>query len=1246
MKKSFTFAGLFAACFLFGQTVESGLLLHSSFDKFTTVPDYAANPQTVVSGIPQELQMRMYKDPANRHNAVMLNNKEFIGYSHQNNFNPQCGTISFWVKPVNWKMSDNRYFQTFFEVRSGDCAYRLIINKVNAAGLVNAALMNNGKKYFARVRADWKPGEWHKIDLVWNSSSMKLYVDGVPPAPGTSGETVFKEDPGLPASIQWATMRINYFQGWNVNPEWCTAYDDLKIYNRVLSPAEILNAYEKVVPSGKEHIKLQVTSPGTVPVSTPSAGEPAERTSASYVRISHSQDTLFLDFTVDNAGTKHDILARDGELWRNDSVEFHLIGGDGKARQFIVNPSGALYDSMAGNPEWDSQAKVSAARHGRNWTAHLEIPLKSLGGGNSFPVNFGITDLSAEPRHFTWSQLHQRTGFSDRKFFGTLILGSSAERVDLVSLGNLRAGQLNVNAQTAPGIRTETEYITMSGIRGKKAQAVLPEGKAEIIFRAFNAAGKTVAVYSRTAVVNPPVNLTTAAIPSENRIECRLDFSASGLKKSNVTLELKSEKDGRIYARKTVFANSPECTVSLPLPAALPDNTRYKVIASVGVFSAEQVFRVPDMTPFKTRVAVNHQVPAPWTPVTVSGQKWQVLDRTYEFENGPLPSQIVSRGKKLLVSPPRFLLNGSPIVWGKIKPGKNFGDYAGLSAEGSFNGGTAVIRGELWFDGMYRFDLALRPSAPLKIDSFQLQWSTPRELAVYALTPEYTPWKNDAVQLKWDPREYNSLFWLTGTESGLAWWCQSDANWIIDPNRDNITAKRNAGTVEISIDILSHAATLNGTAEYTMVFQATPPKRPDHALMREWAQGVYWFKDSDYVLVGGHSEAGQPAPDNIRNWTSLVPLNPAAFREHMKKMHSMGFKTRLYGMPTHISRRDAEYDWFFRTCALTPGTPWQSKDPDTQEPYVVEPCCANTPIGDLHAYRLDRLYREVPELDGIYFDIMHVKNCSNPYHGCGGVDAFGKKYTSSVALNLRSYILRILKIHQAHKRSFGLHAHNAFFPFVHDLADYWIPGEELFSDIEKNPQWGYLEAVSPEAYQSAWNNEIRGVGILALLQLERIPRVLKWQDDKAKSIRSDEYALHSLAPGWLYDFNYNAFGSEHSGHPLFRYWRLRKAVQLRKAVFHGYWKDSVAASAPAVKTSWYSWTGKAPLPFLLCVVNTGREPVPTGLKIDWKKLNAAPGELMDLWSRRVFTEKDLAEYVLKGQNFMLLTPRVSGEAIH
>ena len=239
MKKIVFIAGFAAVLGLFGQAPESGLLLHSSFDKLTTEPDYAANPKTAVTGIPQKLQDQKGKDAGNPSNFVTLSNKEFVGYTHQDNFNPQCGTISFRVKPVNWNMNDKGVFQNFFEVRSGDCAYRLIINKTPSSSLVSASITWNKKNYSVGVYIPWKTGEWHKIDFTWDSKGIKLYLDGKSARPHSRGEFTFPADPEFPASIKWASMRLNYFQGWQVNPEWVTAYDDLKIYNRVLSQEEI-----------------------------------------------------------------------------------------------------------------------------------------------------------------------------------------------------------------------------------------------------------------------------------------------------------------------------------------------------------------------------------------------------------------------------------------------------------------------------------------------------------------------------------------------------------------------------------------------------------------------------------------------------------------------------------------------------------------------------------------------------------------------------------------------------------------------------------------------------------------------------------------------------------------------------------------------------------------------------------------------------------------------------------------------
>ena len=247
MKKLLSVFALAAAAL---SAAEPGLLLHAGFDKKTTVPDFAKNPKTQTKGVGPRLGERLCQGPGGKKNAVLLDNREYVEYTHTGNFDPRRGTVSFWVKPVNWEMSAAGYFQTFFELRSGDTKYRLIVNKNVERDQLCFTIGNGRWRGIASLnKTGWQTGEWHKIDCTWNAQGMKLYVDGKPPKPGSAQEKIFKEDPKFPGSIRWARMQINFFSGWKVDPEWQTAYDDLKIYDRVLSPEEIRAGYEKVFPA-------------------------------------------------------------------------------------------------------------------------------------------------------------------------------------------------------------------------------------------------------------------------------------------------------------------------------------------------------------------------------------------------------------------------------------------------------------------------------------------------------------------------------------------------------------------------------------------------------------------------------------------------------------------------------------------------------------------------------------------------------------------------------------------------------------------------------------------------------------------------------------------------------------------------------------------------------------------------------------------------------------------------------------
>jgi hypothetical protein len=1229
---------LFLFLSLLAAGAEPGLLLYSSFNKFSTVPDFSV-VQVKTGGIASELQLRMYKGPKGKDNGVELNNREFISYTGTGIINPGHGTISFWVKPVNWKMHDGgKYYHKLITVRRKN---KLLLRLLREGSSNMLSLHYAGGKVYAMPK--WEPGEWHKIDFTWNSNSLKLYIDGKTPKNDSSQVKIFRETPNFP-NLAGTVLYLNDNMTWLVDPEWKTAYDEFKVYDRVLSPSEILADYEKYYPSKKVTEKPFAKIPAVLPIchQIPIAAKPREERLAA-VTVTRKKDWLILDYTVPNSGAYCSLTRRDGELWRNDAVEFHALGKDGKARQFIVNPAGALYDSLGGNASWNSRARVSARREKKQWHAHLEIPLEDLQAGNTLQANFGVSSPSSKGYPYTWSPLlADTTGFSDRRSFGTLQLdGPETGLIGLTGFGSLTTGELAVEYLKVPGTMAECIIKTADGDLSKTFRKNLPAGQAELSFSVKDSSGKTIYRFSRDFVVNPPLLMTVMGNCYAGTIDCRLDFSASGMKQADGLITV--SKDGRCFIRKEFHSDKGDCEISLPVPKDLPEASTYTVEAKVGKYSISKPFRYPDMTPYRQRVAVNHDVPRPWHAVKVSGNTVSVLDRTYHFEAGPLPVQTVSRGQKLLAVQPAWILNGKPLQWSAVRFGRNYGDYVEIFADGSFDGGKARSAGELWFDGMYKFRITLTPSGPLKLNSMHLTWSVFRDAARYLLVPGFVPWKSDTVKRTWTlsgtKAKGCTMIWLTGYVNGFAWSCDSNANWIIDQNRHNISIVRNERQADVRVSILAKSAVLKKPASYTMVFQATPPKHPDRSY-REICSGARWQPKSDYVAVGGHSWNGPVTDEHIPGVVGMVPADMAKFRKSMQELHAKGFKTKMYGMPTHMGKPDEAYDWLFKGCATLPGFPWEARDPVTKERYLIEPCCGHTPVSDLHAWNLDRLYREVPELDGCYFDIMSNFTCKNPLHGCAGTDAFGHSYQTLNIFHRRAHSLRILKIHQKYNRNFGVHAHSAYYPFIHDLGDYWMPGEELFSAIAANPEWGYLETLSPEAYQSAWNSEIRGMAIEACMQLTRIPRILKLPKQKIAAMRSDEYFIHALAPSILYDYSSSAFGADPLNSPLFKLVTLRKDVKMASARFHGYWTDpATIGSAPPIRVSWYSWSGNAPHTRMLCPVNTGREPVRTGLKFDWKKIGiAAPSVMTDLWTGKFFTEQELENYQLKGHNFMMLVP--------
>lgn len=246
MKKVFAGAVLCIAAALSGAAEkENGLIFSADFDKLSAQAGFAAG-KSENGGIKSDLSARKFSGVAGKGNAVCLKATERISWSAYKNFDPQQGTISFWIAPQKWEYT-KKGLTTFFETRFGK--YYFGIYEENRYGTFSFVICTYQPKYveigqvrFRMPAKDWQMGKWHKINAVWNDKMMALYLDGVPAKTYSKNPCTFSKPVQFPATAPGRWMQL----GWGHKTlQDSTAFDDFKIYNRVLSVAEIKEAYEK-----------------------------------------------------------------------------------------------------------------------------------------------------------------------------------------------------------------------------------------------------------------------------------------------------------------------------------------------------------------------------------------------------------------------------------------------------------------------------------------------------------------------------------------------------------------------------------------------------------------------------------------------------------------------------------------------------------------------------------------------------------------------------------------------------------------------------------------------------------------------------------------------------------------------------------------------------------------------------------------------------------------------------------------
>ncbi len=1283
---------------------DSSLLFAVDFDNWSVNAGFAKGDPKCYSFKNPDLQLRMFPGIKGQGNALAMTNGENCTYKLPGNFDARQGTVSMWVSPQNWKVSSSKW-QQFFVVSTPKFTislYKYIWAKHLMFYLRDRNLPKKKQTFTAMTMLEdknWPVGKWHKLDITWDAKGMKLYIDGVMPAVYHKNSQLRKpfekfQNPltfPAPESLKKYYMTIGMPKGSRKNSgtdlSYKTAYDDIKIYNRPLSAAEIKNAYEKYFPSKlasklrrpvitipKSNRKINVdgkinraewADAGLVPVSG-FLGKALPDVSAK-VYYKYDNKNLYIGMRANRACRMlKNYKTHDGKLWQEDSFEIILQSPQKNIYHLVINGNGAVYDELDTNKKWQSSARCAAVRGKDYWSAEIAIPLKSFKtspAGQQWQGNFGATYYTHTGNYSGWSKILY--SYTDAKSFGIIRFGKDNTAVRLNKIGNLSLGKLDLSVDLVPKDKISQVKISAEcqpdgaavikfpgQLAGQTWETTLPIGKQNIQIKGLKGSKKElVFLYEKFAYVNFPLEIGYTCWVKRHYIEVNIDLNNSGagnlkaVKNRGLAgkVELIDAK-GKIHSTQSFTAKKSNCDVNLKLPDNLPSG-KYSIRVEVDGIKAKltraTTFSVPDMTPYKLKVAADHSIPDPWKPITTLDDKtFKLLDREYTFAGGAFPVQAISRGEKLLTSPVTMLCNGQPVKWSNFKIVEKHQDVIKLSGSGTAGKVTFQWNGELWFDGMYSLNLKMSPSGKTdaKIKSLNIVWAMPEQFAKFVMTPTYNKWQNDQIKLLPNPssiaaREH--LVWLTGHLRGFLWWPESNANWVNKKAEKPIVISRANGTVNVALNIISKPVELTKPAVYKMAFMATPAKDQPKKFRAFHPDGFGRSKGQNVQHIGWGSFRNKFSRDDTTTPTSQIPRDPAAYKKIIQIWRDRGITPLTYGMPGQISSKSAEYDYFNRTWAKIPSH--NHRLTKGGKKYILQRCCGNTKVTDLFAYRTEKLFKQYPKLGGLYYDVGASGFCQNREHGHGGIDAFGQTYFSSGALALRQSLMRLYKLHKKYGKTFFYHSHSHFNPVCHTFIDYWYPGEQYYRMIAKNYKYAYCEGISLEEFQSELNGKIKGVGVQFLPQYGRAASIQSIKHMKKEFNTSPEWAIRTMTPLLLHDVNISAAYIDGKV-TVPKLWKIQDDNKFSDAEFFGYWTTpGVKSSSPKVMVSVYSWKKAAPYQKILAVANMGKTEQPAALVLDLKRLGIkGKVKYFDLWNNKPLTAAALKTTKIKGNHFMLI----------
>ncbi len=1151
------------------------LLFRAAFDDGSADAEFAAGDPNASLGRP----LGREKGVADRGGALLLQAGEDCAYAMRGNLELRAGTLSFWARAHGWRDGEGRS-QTLFRANgsSGGRPFSFYVDSPPEAGVVRLVIAFGGgrdphqKLFQITAPADWSSG-WQKLDVTWDERQVLLYANG------EIGERIPLETVSLPA-LEGGRFVLAPVASLGPGAADATRIDEVEIWNAALPADRIRKRFRAATEPSLEPASLRAPRWSGGEMAIDGRLDEPGWARATRVPLLPDAETGFAGLLVPHAALAWDeralhvaIEAARTDLApgaREDAFELVIAGG-GTSRTVRVTPGG-----LAG-PDPQSGIRVATDRRAAAWTAELSVPFAALGITLPRPgeiLGLDVRHLPALP-----GALAVGARLSAGEGLSRIVLGGEEEGARVTGSAALGLGRLQLGFERAKGGRAELS-LDRAGRRlwsAKKSfetresfQEALPDPAGGVVnLRVRDRDGEEiVALSTRIAALDVP-GLVAVPEPDARRLAVELDLGwvdgSLGNALAAGTAQVELEDHGPAGLEGPLQVTLERGSARVPLAAGLAAGRheltlRLRPASDAEPVELSRVVEVPPLPWLGSRAGETEGVLDPWLPLGWDGDATvRVWGRRYQFA-GPLLASVEREGRAMLRAPMQLRLRtatgDATLRTTRSEVTARSAARAEFRGEGTFEGADLDVEWSAWieYDGLVVSRVTLLPRRPgLRIDELALEIPLRSDLVRYLRgTTQRSQIQRGRVA--WNGRRFETIFepfvWVTNEDEGFLYFAESDANWV-GAERPGAVVVKGGPEAGISLRLIDGPASVPGPLSYQLGFQATPVK-PLMSDRRAWNFGSAW-KLTEHQTVAPYF-VGAGVADGL--WEIS---RPKAVAENDDSYRARG--VRLFYFATSSSTPDylptfVLFERLWRSAFSTSFsgvTAPESALRDAVPRHRLAAVCPGDPsYQDRMLHDAESLLRASDGL-GVYTDTDSVFADDNPRHGCGFVDAFGRRGVSWTILKKRRMAKRLAAILRSvggERRYWMSHAHSRLVPPVHGFADFWFPGEELTHYLAKNP-WYYVEGLAEQAWRAEYRSEASGIVHVFLPEFGR--GIGKREHEERQPTES------LLAMAAVNDISVSsAYASREA---VGEYWGLRGRLGLVDADFVAYWRSDCPVRA-------------------------------------------------------------------------------------